>query len=71
MAHLKYFPLATVALLLLVCLRRSDVRWPWRQEPAAARALRRQLGPGFFLQRIEIDTVHGFLPDRRNAHQSP
>lgn len=42
------WPLVVAPLLLLLVLRRADLRWPRGEGPASARAVRRQLGCGWF-----------------------
>lgn len=42
------WPMVTAPIVLLLCWRRSEVSWPRLEGTAAARAIRRQLGPGWF-----------------------
>ena len=41
------WPLIAAPLLLVLCFRGREAAWPWRSDAPAARAMRRQLGPGW------------------------
>jgi ABC-type Fe3+ transport system permease subunit len=42
------WPLVLAPVILMLCFRGGDNSWSWQARPATARALRRQLGPGWY-----------------------